>query len=110
MVGKNDGNRDSTDQEVEAVVQKFLKNNAETLTRVADPTQRERYESERAILQRYVPVELTETELRAVLVEFAQGEPLTLKDTGRVKQALQASYPGRVNGRILSDILKAGVS
>jgi uncharacterized protein len=102
MVGKNAGNRETTDEEVQAVVRKFLKNNAEALTVVVGDG-RALYEEERAILQRYVPAELTEDELRAEISQMGEVGP---KDMGRVMGALNAKYAGRVNGKMVAELLK----
>lgn len=110
MVGKNAGNRESTDEETTVVIRKFLKNINETLApeRVLAGSYRLKLEVERDILNRYVPQELTRDALRAaILAEVGTG--LTVKDTGRVKAVLEAKYPGQVSGKVLSDVLKAGV-
>jgi uncharacterized protein len=103
MVGKNAGNRESTDDEVMLVVRKFLKNNGETLKVVADPAVRSQYEEERSILQRYVPAELSEDEIRAEIATLGEVGP---RDMGRVMGHLTAKYPGRINGKTVTEILK----
>ncbi len=103
MVGKNAGNRESTDAEVTAVIKKFLKNNAETISLVQDPEVKANYENERLILQRYVPAELTREETVAEIALLGEVGP---KDMGRVMGALNGKYPGRINGKLVGELLK----
>jgi uncharacterized protein len=102
MVGKNKGNRDSTDDEVQAVVRKFIKNNGDTLKLLTDADVRAQYEVERTILQRYVPAELSAAEIRSEITSLGEVGP---KDMGRVMGVLNAKYPGRVNGLVVKEVL-----
>ena len=66
MVGKNAG-RDTTDQEVVAVVKKFIKNLDETIsalsTRGQDTTA---FTAERKLLEQFLPLQLTELALQHI--------------------------------------------
>jgi uncharacterized protein YqeY len=107
MVGKNDGNRETTDAEVTVVIRKFLKNINETLAfGVVSDHRLLILQTERNLLSAYIPEELSSDELNAAIAEIGGG--LTIKDTGRVMGILNTKFPGRVNGRAVSDILKAG--
>jgi len=53
MVGKNAGNRESTDDEVQQTIRKFLKNNQEALGVIKDAERRAVLEQESAILTDY---------------------------------------------------------
>lgn len=103
MVGKNAENRESTDEEVEKVIRKFLKNNGETLKALSAGDPRfAQYEEERAILQRYVPAELTADEIRSAITSLGEVGP---KDMGRVMGHLNKAFPGRVNGVTVKEVL-----
>ena len=54
MVGKNAGNRDSTDDEVQGTIRKFLKNNQEALAVIKDPARQAVLAEESAILAAYL--------------------------------------------------------
>ena len=58
-VGKNKANRDSTDQEVQEVVQKFLKNNRD-FQKVANESKKIELQKEESILLQFMPKMLTE--------------------------------------------------
>ena len=68
MVGKNDGNRETTDAETVAMIKKFLKNVNETLTLMEevgkDKTQVLR---EKEILESLLPKQLDEAELAKII-------------------------------------------
>ena len=65
MVGKNAGNRESTDDEVQQTIRKFLKNNQEALGVIKDAERRVALEQESAILTAYLPPMAGEAEVKA---------------------------------------------
>lgn len=73
---------------------------------VSDEAARAKLLAERAILEPYIPEEFSEVQLREKIAEAAPGETLTLKDTKRIKDALDAQYPGQVSPKMLSEILR----
>lgn len=107
-IGKDAGNRDTTDDEVSGVIRKFVKNIDETLKlNIAEPV-RLRVQSEREVLSAYLPQELDVDTLRAEIAKIAEerGAPLTVRDTGFVRGVLNEKFPGQINGKALSDLLK----
>lgn len=106
LVGFNDGKRESTDEEVMAVIKKFLKGNTEVLSvRPNDEVALK----EREILESYLPKQLSEDELRAAILGIAQEagiKTVTPKDTGVIMKALQSRYTGQYNGASASQIIK----
>lgn len=114
-VGKNAGNRDTTDAEVVAIVKKFLKNIEETQTAVvgkpfAEDAQH-RLDVEKAALAAFLPAQLDESELRQALQALAW----TLgtagpKDLGRLMKALKDQYDGRYDGKLASVLCKEVLS
>jgi uncharacterized protein YqeY len=106
MTGLNDGKRESTDAEVLATVRKFLKNNDETLkVKVGD----EVLLREKALLEGYLPKQLSEDELRAAIQAIASDLGLTAitgKDTGALMKGLNAQYAGQFAGGQASALIK----
>lgn len=107
MIGKNDGNRETTDLEVVRVVKKFVANIEETLKIRND----EKLQSEKRILEDYLPRQLTEDDIKsfvAVMIIKSQlaSDPLTQKDFGKIMKALQAEHPGCVDGKLASQVIK----
>lgn len=68
MIGKNAGNRESTDQEVQQVIRKFVKNNNETIAVATDLNNGNVINfliAENSILQSYLPPTLSDAELKS---------------------------------------------
>ena len=100
MIGKNDGNRASTDAEVVAVIKKFVKNIDETLTVLSkDASKAERIEvlnQEKSLLSTFLPQQLTEPELRVILGNFIAALPeKNPKVMGKVLVTLKEQFAGQ---------------
>jgi hypothetical protein len=93
MVGKNAGNRESTDDEVQQTIRKFLKNNQEALGVNTNAARRAALEQESAILTAYLPPMASETEVKAFIADtVASLEERSPKQMGAVMGALKAKY------------------
>ena len=104
MVGKNAG-RETTDAEVVAVVKKFIKNIDETLTAVgaaaasaATLAASATLLTERAILEQFLPLQLTELELQN-LAEKHTAMPEFMK-------FLKENHAGQYDGKMASAVAK----
>lgn len=112
-VGKDDGNRESTDAEVTAVIKKFIKNTDETLRALGDkaPESRARLEAELVILQAYLPRQATEDEVRASVAryvgELAERNP---KQMGVVMGKLNAEFDGNFDKGLASKLVKEALA
>lgn len=106
-VGKNAGNRESTDDEAVRVVQKFVKNVDETiaaLTKAGTSVPAERLaqaQAERQCLCAYLPAMASEVEIRA---EVAQLRSQGVSAMGDVMKALKARFGSKLDGKIASRI------
>ena len=93
MVGKNAANRESTDEEVQQTIRKFLKNNQEALGVIKDEARRAVLEQESAILTAYLPPLASDAEVQtfiaASVATLAERSP---KQMGVVMGALKARY------------------
>ena len=97
MVGKNAGNRESTDDEVQQTIRKFLKNNQEALAVIKDADRRTALEQESAILVAYLPPMASEAEVKAFIADtvagLAERSPKQMGAVmGAVMGALKAKY------------------
>lgn len=111
MIGKNDGNRVTTDAEVVAVIKKFVKNIDETLNVLSkDSTKVDRVEAlskEKALLSTFLPQQLSEDELRHILTTFVSKlEDKNPKAMGKVLASLKEQFAGRYDGALASKITK----
>ena len=103
-IGKNDGNRETTDKEVIQVIKKFVKNIDETLSHCSDDD----LLIECDILNSYLPSQLTEEEITQLVTTFLeQNIPNpTPKDMGRVMKFLNTNYFGQFDGKTVSQLVK----
>lgn len=111
-VGKNDGNRETTDTEVVAVVKKFVKGADETLAILnADPARNAEaiaiITQEKTILESYLPAQLSEAELQAVLANLVDSlADRSPKQMGAVMKQLKAIHEGTYDGALASKLIK----
>jgi len=108
MIGKNDGNRESTDEEVIAVVKKFIKNNKELMD-IVNPESNgytdAKFENE--FLTQYIPLQMTEEELReTVQLRIRTLDEITPKLMGTVMKWLKDNYVGQYDGALASKVVK----
>lgn len=105
MVGKNDGNRETTDAEVIAVIKKFVKNNLEVIGNLSEDDDRYVIAThELVFMNNYLPKQLTNDELRDIITPLAEGK--TMRDMGGIMKELKANYTGLYDGRAASTIIK----
>lgn len=99
VIGKNDGNRDSTDAEVVAVIKKFIKGINETLDHTVNLDNFIELEAEKYILESYLPKQLTKQDLLDFISHSYHG---TTKPTnkGVIMRNLKANFAGQYDGKI----------
>ena len=103
MVAKNAGREAPSDDEVIAVVRKFLKGNAEVQANVKD----ERLGiaiQEAALLNDYLPQQMTNEALRNHVTGFIKNNDA--KDMGSVMKYLKENFSGLYDGKAASGIIK----
>lgn len=112
-VGKNDGNRETSDKETLAVIKKFLDGvlfTIETLQFNSDDKILVAIR-EKDILSTYIekfqPKQLTTEQLTAIITEIVAGLPeKSPKQMGAVMKSLKDSYDGMYQGNEASKIVK----
>jgi len=108
MVGKNDGNRETTDEEVVAVIKKFIKGSTEVMERTAtDSVAHKVAEFEVNFLAMYLPRQMSDEVLRIKITEI--GDELGLsspKDMGTMMKALKERYAGSYDGKAASTLVR----
>ena len=98
QVGKNNGNRESTDAETIAVVKKFLNGVEEIIARAPSDVALTLALSEQEILLVYVPKQLTRDELKVIIIAFGT------KDKGVIMKTLKEQYAGFYDGKLAAII------
>ena len=106
-----DGKKILSDDEVIGVIAKEVKmrrDSIEEFERGGRTDLVEKTQAEIAILMPYLPAQLSEDEIRA-LVEAAVAEAgaVTAKDMGKVMGALMPRVKGRADGKIVNEIVRS---
>lgn len=114
MVGKNAGNRESTEEEVTATVQKFLKNARETQRILSEQNQPrqptaeytplDKLNREIMLLEDYLPQQMTAVELREIVVAIRTENPSA--NMGVIMKHLKDNFAGRYDGKVASQVVK----
>lgn len=100
MVGKNAGNRASTDDEVLRTVRKFLKNNQEALAVIKDEQRRAPLLEESTILNSYLPQMADEAEVKAFIATTVAALPdREARQMGAVMAALKTRFGSAFDAR-----------
>jgi len=104
LVGKNAGNRETTDQEVIGVVKKFIKNIDEMLVALTSRLDVNNVaisnaKFEKILLEQFLPKQLSEDELK----DLATGRE-SLPDSMKY---LKEHYPGLYDGKLSSAVAKS---
>ena len=117
MVGKNDGGREPTDDEVLKIVKKFVKGVEDTLAvllgrenALADPRVAQ-LQIEKELLEAYLPQQLTEVALAAAVADIVAG--LTDKGPkamGAVMKSLKDQFAGRYDGALAGKLVKEALA
>jgi uncharacterized protein YqeY len=99
-VGKNAGNRETTDQEVVAVVKKFIKNLDETIKALADRGQNtSSFFAERSVLEQFLPQQLNEASLEQIAK--------TKTNMPEFMKYLKEHHAGQYDGKMASTVAKS---
>ncbi len=110
-VGKDAGNRESTDDEVVKVVRKFLKGVEESLSVLTVEEARARALREKEILESFLPRSVTGDELARVVDTLVEELPeRTPKMMGAVMKALKDRLAGAYDGNEASALVKKALA
>ena len=111
LVRKTDGSGDAIDEQEEIkILQKLVKSRKESLgiyekQNREDLAKIEREEIE--VLKTYLPVQMSEMELRKMLSSIIENEnAIGMKDMGRVMGKANQQLAGRADGKMIAQIVK----
>lgn len=98
------------DEMVQEVVSRELKKRKESLVeyeKAGRPEEVEKLEEEIDVLMKYLPEQLTEEELQAIISGVIdEVKPESFKDQGKVMAKLMPLVKGKADGRLVSTIVK----
>ena len=110
-IGKDAGNRDTTDEEVVKTVRKFLNGVVESLAVMTQPAAIARAQLEKTILEAFLPQQLSGIELATAVNTIVAGlAERTPKQIGTVMNALRVQFAGAYNGTEAGKLVKAALA
>jgi len=108
MIGKNDGNRETTEQEVLNIIRKFVKGlneNIKILEEMGKETATALKEKE--ILESFLPKQLSSEEVENAVIEIVSTLPeRSVKMMGAVMAELKKRHEGLFDGKSASEIVR----
>lgn len=106
MKGKNDGNRESTDEEVLGTIAAFVKNLNELLSHpTCTGSAREIALMEMELLQSYLPPVLSQEEIRNIIKTFL-GTDNKKVHMGVIMKYFKENHANQYDGKVVSAIVK----
>ena len=105
----DNGHVELTDDQVIAVLHKEVKQRKETLAELADSSRDDLIEqtnAEIAVLQKYLPAELSEEEIRKVVQEIVDAMDPEQRNMGSMMKAAMAQLKGKADGKVISAIVR----
>lgn len=110
MIGKNNGNRETTDGEAIAVIKKMMNNTSETINVLfnsSNTDQLEQLSEELTVLESFLPLQLSSTELSIAIGQaIAQSGATSIKEMGKVMKILKQHHEGLFDGTEASKQIK----
>jgi len=108
IIGKNDGDRQTTDKEVQVVARKFIKNAREVIQNLDgnDPRSISAL-IEIGVVSEYLPQQLADTELQNIIMTIIEANTYSsMKDMGSVMKELKEKHDGQYDGKTASKLIK----
>ena len=105
---KDDGNREVNNKDILAALKKFSKGAKESITALEKAGRNtSQVKQEIEILERYLPKQMSETELRKAIATIVEGLPeKSPKMMGKIMGELKAKYEGSYDGKMAGQIAK----
>lgn len=112
-VGKNAGNRATTDEEVVAVIRKFIKGVEQSLE-VAPPDRVDALNAELGLYAEFLPRQYSEKALRQVITDLIMDRVIAhgqqKPKLGTIMADLKAAHGGRYDGALAARLIKEALA
>lgn len=109
-----DERRELDDKEVIGVISSLVKQRRESAQLYREgnrPDLAEKEEQELIVLQEFLPAQIGEEEIRAIIEDaVTETGASSMKDMGKVMKVVTGKTVGRADGRLVSDLVKARLS
>lgn len=108
---EKDTQKELSENEIIEIISKELKKRKESVADIEKSGRADllaNINEEIAIIKAYLPEELSKEEIEKVIVEtIAEVGATTMKDMGKVMQAVKAKVAGRADNRVVNEIVRA---
>ena len=108
---EKDTQKELSENEIIEIISKELKKRKETLTDLEKSGRKDlisKVNEEIAIIKAYLPAELTREEIEQIVSEtISETGATTMKDMGKVMQALKEKTAGRADNKVVNEIVRA---
>jgi len=105
MIGKDDGDRDTTDDEVLGTIQKFIKNINELISHPCNEEFKEIALKEKTLYENYLPEQLTEEELEIIIKDECDSWPEKLS-IGDIMKFLKQDFANQYDSKLASTVAR----
>ncbi len=103
------GHKDFNDEEVVGILRKEMKQRKETLAEIADSGRQDLIDetkAEIAVLQKYLPAELSEDSIREVVQATVEALEPENRNLGSAMKAVMAKLKGKADGKVINRIVR----
>lgn len=111
---EKDTQKELNENEIIEIISKEMKKRKETLADIEKSGRTdliEKVNEEIAVIKVYLPAELSREELEQIISEtIVEVEATTMKDMGKVMQAVKAKVAGRADNKLVNEIVKLKLS
>ena len=108
---EKDTQKELSENEIIEIISKELKKRKESVADIEKSGRADllaNINEEIAIIKAYLPEELSNEEIEKIIVEtIAEVGATTMKDMGKVMQAVKAKVAGRADNRVVNEIVRA---
>ncbi len=105
--------KDFADEEIVAVIGSEVKKRKDSVTAYTEGNRPElaaKEQSEITVLQKYLPEQISEDEVRKIITETISGQTFQASDFGKAMALVMPKLKGRADGSLISKILKEKLS
>lgn len=105
-IGKNEGNRETTDEEALKLIIKSKKSVMEMMAMDIPEERKSLLLAESKVYDPYIPTQFTEEKLREIVTTWKETNYPDTPNVGGCMQALKRCYEGQYDGKLASKIVK----
>ena len=105
--------KDFADEEIVAVIGSEVKKRKDSVTAYTEGNRPElaaKEQNEITVLQKYLPEQISEDEVRKIIEETLSGQTFQASDFGKAMALVMPKLKGRADGSLISKILKEKLS